>query len=38
MALLLSTSAFTLSLTLSWKPNWLRLLLRGFFLAARNTH
>lgn len=28
-ALLVSASAFTLSLTLSWKPNWLRLLLRG---------
>ena len=35
-ALLLSASAFTLSLTLSWKPDWLRLLLRGFSLA-RNT-
>ena len=36
-ALLLSTSAFALSLTLSWKPGWLRLLLSGYS-STRNTH
>lgn len=36
-ALLVSASAYTLSLTLSWKPGWLRLLLRRSRTAG-NTH